>query len=158
MRKNLSTFSVLLFGVMKDNSFTHKTFILCNILLLVMLCYGRYFPFNESTEEGFWKLLSCLNTELHYIIVYFILHGFMSHLIIMFNACVTIILSNRNKVLIFMTLYKTLLMYHNREETVCKLHITVCVYLSTAHSFLIVYLIQILLVTIFMICEKHLPF
>lgn len=148
-------------GVMKNNYFTHKTFILCNILLLVLLCYGRYFPFNESTEEGFWKLLSCLNTELHYIIVYFILHGFMSHLIIIFNACVKIILSNRNKVLIFMTLYKTLLMYcHNREETVCKLHmiITICVYLSTPHSSLIVYLIQILLETIFMICEKHLPF
>lgn len=42
----------------------------------------------------------------------------------MFNACVKIMLSNRNAVLIFMKLYKTLLMYcHNREEMVCKLYL-----------------------------------
>lgn len=104
--------------------FYPQNFLPCDILLVVLVCYGRYFPFNESTEEGFWKLLSCLNRKLHYEIVYFILHDFMSHLVIMFNACVTIMLSNRNAVLILMKLYKTLLMYcHNREETACKLYL-----------------------------------
>jgi len=87
-----------------------KNFLPRNILLLVLLCYGRYFPFNGNTEEGFCKLLSYLNTELHYEIVCFVLHDFVSHLIIMFNACMKVMLLNRNAVLIFMKLYKTIIL------------------------------------------------
>lgn len=47
--------------------------------------------------------LPCLNTEQYYEIMYFILHDFTSHLI-MLNAHLKIMLSNRNAGFIFMKL------------------------------------------------------
>lgn len=129
--KKLALFSALLFSIRKEFFFSGpKTFLPCNILLLVSFCYGRYFPLNENTDDICWNLLSCLNMELHYKIVYFILNYFMSYLIIVFNACVKTVLPKTEMQFLYWQSCVRLLMYcHNREKSISKLYLIKPLYL-----------------------------